>query len=152
MKKIELTIECPDCKGTGVYSGMGEGDGIAVVCYKCKGTGAYKYSYLYNDFTGRKEKEGIKRVYLKGYGYTLGLGKINFSNGIGEIDMDKEGVSYSEFLAGKLPTHRLNGGWCSYLPECKNKHNKDQCWERFITSQSTLTSNSADKTGSVTGK
>ena len=163
MKKIEMTIECPACGGTGIYSGMGEGEGVAVICYKCDGTGAYRYSYTYNDFTGRKEKNGVKRVYLKGSSYKLGLGKINFSNGIGEIDMDKEGISYSEFLTGGKPTHikklecpmladqgachdiegftdecnRLNGGWCSYLPKCKNQHNKDQCWERFITNKST---------------
>ena len=151
-----MKIECPYCKGTGVYVGMGEGNGTAVVCYRCKGSGAYNYSYSYKTFTGRKEKDGVKRVYLNGLGYRLGLGKINF-NGIGEIDMDKEGVSYSEFLAGKKPKHieklgcpmiadrnachkikgfvdecnKFNGGWIGYIPECKYRHNKDKCWERF---------------------
>jgi hypothetical protein len=156
MKKIEMTIECPSCKGTGVYTGMAEGGGAAVVCSKCNGTGAYKYSYSYNEFTGRKKREDVKRVYLRGMGYKIGLGKINF-DGIGEIDMDKEGVSYEEFLRGKMPTYikklgcpmladqsacheikgftkecdRLNGGWIGYIPECKYRDNKDKCWERF---------------------
>lgn len=156
MKKIEMTIECPHCGGTGIYAGMGEGDGTAVICYYCKGTGAYEYSYSYKDFTGRKERDGVKRVYLKGMGYKLGLGKINFTGG-GEIDMDKEGVSYSEFLDGKKPTHikklgcpmladqgachdikgftdeceRLHGGWVGYIANCKYRNNKDKCWERF---------------------
>jgi len=64
MKKIEMEIECPYCGGTGLLSGMGEGDGTAVVCHQCNGTGVFSYSYLYKDFTGRKTKEGVKRVYL----------------------------------------------------------------------------------------
>jgi hypothetical protein len=156
MKKIEMVIECPSCHGTGIYSGMGESEYTAVVCYKCDGTGKYNYVYRYEDFTGRKIDKGIKRVYLKGYGYKIGLGIINFS-GIGKIDMDKEGVSYDEFLNGKMPEHikklvcpmladqgachdkkgfvdecnKLNGGWLSYIPDCKNKCNFDECWKRF---------------------
>ena len=38
MKTIDMMIECPSCKGTGVYSGMGENKNVAVVCYKSKGT------------------------------------------------------------------------------------------------------------------
>lgn len=45
MKKIEMTIECPHCGGAGIYAGMAEGDGTAVVCNQCQGTGAYKYFY-----------------------------------------------------------------------------------------------------------
>ena len=156
MKKIEMKVECPSCKGTGLYNGMGEAKGVAVICYKCKGTGAFMYSYSYNDFTGRKLREDIKRVYLSGMGYGISLGKINF-NGIGEIDMDKEGISYPEFLNGKKPQHikklgcpmradqsachdingfvdecnKLNGGWISLITDCKNQHNKEQCWSRF---------------------
>jgi len=156
MKKIEMTIECPDCRGTGLYSGMGEGQGAAVICHKCKGTGAYFYSYSYKEFTERKKQKGIKRVYLAGGGYKIGLGKINFTS-IGEIDMDKEGISYSEFLAGKKPSHIkklgcpmlldqdachnkegfvkecniLNGGWFSQITTCKKYQNKEKCWLRF---------------------
>ena len=81
MKKIEMEIECPSCGGTGLYQGMGEGKGTAVICHSCEGSGSYMYSYSYNDFTGRKIKEGIQRVYLTGFGYKLGLGKINFAGG-----------------------------------------------------------------------
>jgi len=156
MKTIEMTIECPSCEGTGIYSGMGESKDVAVVCYKCEGTGAYKYKYNYNEFNGRKDKENIRRVYLSGYGYKIGLGKILF-DGIGEIDMDKEGVSYQEFLDGKSPEHiktlacpmvadqgachkikgftekcnELNGGWLNYIPRCRNQDRKNECWERF---------------------
>ena len=90
-------------------------------------------------------------------GYKIRLGKIDFSNGIGEIDMNKEGVSYTDFLAGKKPKHirklgcpmladqgacqeikgfvdkciELHGGWIGELTKCKNQNNKEQCWERF---------------------
>ena len=151
-----MVIECPSCKGTGLYSGMGESKNIAVICYRCDGTGAFNYSRSYNEFTGQKVKEGIERVYLKGTGYKLALGKVNF-DGVGEIDMDKEGVSYSEFLNGKKPTHikklecplltnqsacheikgftekcnSYNGGWIDLISKCKNQPNKLECWKRF---------------------
>lgn len=156
-KKIEMDIMCPACDGTGVYSGMGEAINVAVICYKCEGTGKFHYVYEYEDFIERKIRKGIDRVYLKGYGYKIGTGKINFDK-IGEIDMDEEGISYAEFLNGKMPTHikklacpmladqgachnikgfvdkceKLNGGWFSHIPSCKNRRNSDECWERFL--------------------
>jgi len=104
MGTIDMIIECPACEGTGVYSGVAERKNTAVICNRCDGTGKYHYVFTYNKFTGRKEKHDIDRVYLKNYGYVLSTGKINF-DGIGEIDMNKEGVSYQEFLDGKRPEH-----------------------------------------------
>ena len=175
MKKIELKIECPSCNGTGLYKGMGEGEGAAVICYKCNGTGCYSYSYSYNDFTDKKPIIGIGRVYLSGYGYRLGLGKINFSNGIGEIDMDKEGISYQEFfIEDKRPAHikrlacpmladqsachkipgfidrcnDLNGSWINFITGCKHYPLKHQCWKRFESAA--LNSQSGDiKKGAI---
>jgi hypothetical protein len=156
-KTIDLKIECPSCKGTGLYSGMGEGKGVAVICNNCKGTGKFNYKYTYKPFTGRKERKDVKRVYLSGLGYRIGLGKINFSNGIGEIDMDKEGVSYDEFINGKMPEHikklgcpmNADQGAChakkgfvntcnelglslgGLITNCKNQPNRLECWKRF---------------------
>lgn len=155
-KKIDMVIECPSCNGTGLYQGMAEGDEMAVICYKCNGTGAFHYVYHYTPFTGRKIKGGIQRVYKKGTQYKMGLGIIKF-DGIGEIDMDKEGVSYEEFLTGKMPKHitklecpmladqgachdipgfvdkcnDLNDGWIGYIPKCKHYSKKEECWKRF---------------------
>lgn len=155
-KKIKMDIQCPSCEGTGIYSGMGESKNTAVICHSCKGTGKYHYVYEYEDFTERKIKRGIDRVYLSGYGYGIRTGIINFLN-IGEIDMDKEGVSYSDFLSGKIPKHikklacpmladqgachnikgfvdkccELNDGWIGYIPDCKNRCNSNKCWKRF---------------------
>jgi hypothetical protein len=158
MEKIEIEIECPACEGTGLYQGLGEGKGTAVVCYKCNGSGKYLYLYSYNKFTGRKKKPDIERVYLSGYGYKIGLGKLLFGGEI-EIDMDNEGVSYDEFLAGKIPGHieelacpmladqsacqkingftdkcsDLNGSslWGCHIKGCRNYKNKKECWKRF---------------------
>ena len=159
METIRMNIECPSCSGTGLYVGMGEGKGTAVICHKCNGTGAFIYSYSYTIFKSRKVITNVKRVYLSGTGYRLGLGKINFLNGVGEIDMDKEGVSYNEFLNGEKPKHikkltcpmyveqakchsikgfideceRLNNGYIGNISSCKEykQQNILYCWDRF---------------------
>lgn len=159
---LEFEIECQACNGTGIYSGMGEGPGVALICKMCKGTGKSTYKFEYNNFTGRKKREDIERVYLKGYGYHLGLGKINFDN-VGEIDMTKEGVTYEEFLQGKMPNHiealacpmradqsachdvkgfvdecnKINGGFVSYIPSCSCS-DKKECWKRFKKGKSLI--------------
>jgi len=154
--KIDMMIECPYCAGTGIFSGMGEGENVAVICNKCKGTGQFHYAYDYNEFTGRKIKPGIERVYLDGYGYRIGTGIIKFDRNA-EVDMDKEGVSYDEFLSGKMPKHietlacpmmadqgacheikgfvnrcnELSGHYFSRITDCTYQRNKSLCWKRF---------------------
>jgi len=156
MKTIEMKIECQSCKGTGLYCGIAEGEGTAVICNKCNGSGAYNYKFKYNDFTGRNKTKSVKRVYLNGTQYKIGLGIINYS-GVGKVNMDKEGVSYDDFFSGAMPSHikqlgcpmmadqgachkingftdmcnDLNGGWLDLITSCKNKCNASQCWERF---------------------
>lgn len=55
-----ITIECPDCRGTGLYKGFMEGQGEAVICVRCSGSGAQELKY--NEFTGRKDKAGVTKV------------------------------------------------------------------------------------------
>lgn len=66
-------------------------------------------------------------------------------------------MSYNEFRLGKMPQHvkklacpmltdqsacycikgftakcnDLNGGYFSFIPDCKNQLNKEDCWKRF---------------------
>jgi hypothetical protein len=153
-KEITIEIECPSCSGTGIYMGMGEKEGASILCHTCKGTG--KSTYTYNPFTGRKIHDRASRVYLRGYGYCISTGITQFK-GVGPIDMSKEGVSYQEFLDGKMPTHieklacpmmtdqgachdkkgfvniceEKNGGWFSVLSSCKYQCKKGECWDRF---------------------
>lgn len=155
MKEIKLDIECQACDGTGVYQGMGERDGAGVVCHRCDGTGCFKYKFQYTPFTKRKLNGNISRVYLSGYGYCINTNPMTLSNGV-FVDLSKEGVEYEEFLNGKMPKHikhmacpmmadqgacheikgftakcaELNGGYVSYIPDCKCS-DKIGCWDRF---------------------
>jgi len=155
MKEIKLKIECQSCQGTGVYQGMAERDGAAVICHTCKGTGCQDYTFRYNDFEGRIKKRGVERVYLSGYGYCISPKPITLSNGT-FVDFPNEGVSYGDFLKGNMPKHikqmgcpmmadqgachnkkgfvdncgKLNGSYLSYIPSCKHG-NKMECWDRF---------------------
>ncbi len=159
MKKIEKDIQCKACEGTGLYVGVCERDGAAVICRECNGTGKYRYVFEYGEFTGRKRKEGVTRVYRDGYGYVISPGKVNFK-GIGMVDMDKEGVSYEEFEKGTMPGHikklacplladqcacysipgfvkeceRLHGGYIGRIDNCSYWDNRDECWKRFDAS------------------
>jgi len=158
MKKIEIDIQCQSCRGTGVYVGMSERDGAAVVCNTCNGTGKYHYKFEFEEFTGLQIRENVKRVYKQSYGYVIAPRKIRFENDE-LIDMEKEGVSYEDFNNGKMPEHIkqfvcpmladqgkcnniknfvteceiANGGslFGVLLSNCKNQSNKLKCWERF---------------------
>lgn len=79
-----ISQECPDCHGTGLYSGMCEAKGDAVVCITCEGKG-WIWHY-YTPFTGRRKKTGIKKIrYSNGYMMAAGVG------GFGEA------MTYAEF-------------------------------------------------------
>lgn len=159
MPKIKLKIECQECGGTGVYQGFAERDGAGVICNCCRGSGCEHYEFEYKKFKGRKKSDKIKRVFISGYGYCVGIKPVTLDNGI-FVDFSKEGVSYKEFLAGKMPEHikhfgcpmiadqgachgikgftdicnNLNGGFLQLISECKHK-NKIECWERFSGTQ-----------------
>ena len=68
---IEWVQECESCSGTGLYQGVAERDGAAVVCVTCKGTGRQHVKHEYNEFTGRKKAENVSRVYRTGAGIVL---------------------------------------------------------------------------------
>jgi len=111
----KITIECKSCSGTGLYQGMGERDGAAVVCSNCNGTGHVEFSY--NDFTGKKVLEGVTRVYQKGFGYCIGTKDIITDKG-DLIRFSKFGCTYEEWLNGKTPRH-IEDLQCPYL--CDNR-------------------------------
>lgn len=91
MKQWMLEHECGDCRGTGVYSGMCEAKGTAVICLGCDGSG--KAVSLYRPFTGLKRRKGIKTVYKsRGRFIVTGVGAI-----------PEKSVSYAAFLKGERP-------------------------------------------------
>jgi hypothetical protein len=86
----EVLAECHSCSGTGLYSGMCEPRGTAVVCLTCSGTGCEKIRYV--PFTSRKGKRGIKTVSnSRGSFIATGVGAVGNS------------ISYEEFSRGVLP-------------------------------------------------
>ncbi len=56
----DIKCECDECYGTGLYRGMCEGKGEAVVCIRCQGKG---WSTIrYREFTGRRKLNGVKSI------------------------------------------------------------------------------------------
>jgi len=58
----KLFCECTSCSGTGLYQGMCEGRGRAVVCITCYGTG--RESIVYKPFSGRRRLRGVQQIGL----------------------------------------------------------------------------------------
>lgn len=83
----EVDIVCEACKGTGLYRGMREGPGEAVICVRCHGSGKQTKEL----FDGRKIRGDVKVVRLSG-------GVCMFAGSPG-----KQTVTYEEFLNGQRP-------------------------------------------------
>jgi len=148
-KTIDILIECPACKGTGLYVGIAESDGVAVVCNQCKGKGSYRFHYEYNEFTGRKEMDNILRVYECNPGIGIGV------DGDRGIDLtDFGGMSYEDWLkngvfpAGSEMRRFVCPAWwyqitdyskkphwieCGFgrFSNCSYFGKKKECWKRF---------------------
>ena len=92
-KKATVKAECHACQGTGLYRGMAEKPGIAVVCLACKGTGCREFEYI--PFTSRNVRHDVKEVCLSRGTFILSCGPVGTS------------VTYAEFLGGKMPVARV---------------------------------------------
>lgn len=57
---MRINTACDSCGATGLYSGMCEGPGRAVVCLDCGGTGCQEIEY--RPYEGRKRKRGIRII------------------------------------------------------------------------------------------
>jgi len=91
-KIIEWTAECDPCKGTGIYVGVVERDGIGVVCSRCKGSGRVEHCVEYNTFVSRKKRTDVKQVIQTNPGIVCG--KLNNLTEFG-------GMPYSDWVEGK---------------------------------------------------
>ncbi len=67
---IRIKHQCESCDGTGLYVGMAERDGAAVVCSSCKGKGWQES--VFQPFTVRKKKPGVRRVFQVNVGIVIG--------------------------------------------------------------------------------
>jgi len=92
---IEYDERCKDCSGSGLYVGMTEKSGAAVVCYTCKGTGSHHIVTEYDDFVGRLPPTAkVLRVIQSNPG--IGIG-----NGNGHRIEDFGGMPYADWEKGE---------------------------------------------------
>lgn len=141
--KIEFDEQCSPCKGTGVYQGMGERDGYAVVCHICKGTGKHHFIHEYEEFTGRKEAAGITKIIESNPGICVGGDTLDFG-GISYSQWKTDGIfpSGSEMRQYVCPCwwyqsadYKKKPKWveCDLgaFSSCRNFPTKQLCWDRF---------------------
>jgi hypothetical protein len=85
-----IKIECNACDGTGLYSGIGESKGVAVLCLNCDGTGCD--ILLYKPFVKRRGRRDIKTVHVsRGMFVATGVGPVS------------ESITYAQFVKNKRP-------------------------------------------------
>lgn len=151
MRIIDLVVkrECSSCGGTGLYSGLAERDGAAVVCNICDGTGCEVVRVKGVEFIKRKRTRKVDRVYQVNPGICIGKGKDNQY----KLE-DFGGMTYDDWVKGKsFPVGSENRrftcpawwyqladydkkpqwkecGWGSFS-SCSSFCNKDKCWERW---------------------
>jgi hypothetical protein len=154
---IEGEVQCDSCKGTGLYRGVCERDGAAVVCVYCDGTGKTNVKHTYTKFDGRKKKDGVKRVYETACGTVITDKDITMDDGT-VVHFSKFGVSYKDWLDGKAPkpikelhcpymhtdqglqtddVNDLHKTRCEkylgfgYIRSCKCFDDKETCWKIY---------------------
>ena len=148
--KIEYDCQCDTCEGTGLYQGMGERDGFAVVCHRCEGTGKRHEVITYRDFNGQKRRKGVKQVLEVNPGIGAGVSE--------EHGLTLEsfgGIPYKDWVEGKpfplgsemraftCPAwwyqsadydKKPNWNWCRALggfSACSHFKTKELCWARW---------------------
>lgn len=87
--RTTIKTECPSCGGTGLYRGMAEPEGVAVVCLTCNGSGCKELTYT--PFTARKRRGDVREV-------KRSKGEFIFACG-----PRGDAISYQDFMNGKMP-------------------------------------------------
>jgi len=86
---ITVKSECGACRGTGIFRGLAEPEGIGVVCLDCHGAGCRALKYI--PFTSRKARNDVEFVRLSKGKFILSCGPAG------------ETISYKDFMNGMLP-------------------------------------------------
>ena len=153
---IEFDQECKSCKGTGLYVGIAERDGAAVVCNVCKGKGCHHVKIEYDDFLERNTHENVEQVYECNPGVVIGKGERGDKFKLSDFG----GMPYSNWLSGvsfspgmenrkftcpvwwyqnadysKKPNWIECVGAGSTFSKCPHFAEKDKCWERWDKEQ-----------------
>ena len=157
MKRTNNEIECQFCKGTGLdTSSRIAVEGAAFVCPYCKGTGKAQDTLFlnreYHSFEGRKEAEGVTRVFESSLGYVHAGKDITVGGRL--VHFSRYGCTYEEWKAGVKPTpveelycpnqYRYRGKGEEPIERCKNGYgvgclpynckffsDKAKCWEEW---------------------
>lgn len=144
---VSVDAECDSCKGAGLYVGMGERDGAAVVCSSCKGAGRRTLKLAWRDPGGLKRRDDVRRVWASGCGICIAPSAVS------------GGVSYQEWLDdpdsvrkpdAEMRSHSCPRQWwqsagaredepkpeefdCSWgsFSSCKRFANKSECWRKW---------------------
>lgn len=87
---VSLDVECDSCTGTGLYSGMCEGPGVAVVCLRCRGTG--RVELRVKTFERRRGRRDIKTVRRSAGSF--------IATGCGPVGRE---ITYKQFKKGEMP-------------------------------------------------
>jgi hypothetical protein len=152
MKKvIDVFYACQACKATGLYVGMAERDGAAVVCHTCNGSGKARHIFEYEEFESRKKRKDVEQVFQTNPGICIGTGKEK------QYKLsDFGGMPYGEWLESKpfkdgmenrkftcpawwyqgadykrKPDWKECGGPGCSFSNCSSFPNKAKCWERW---------------------
>lgn len=151
--RFEADAVCRACAGTGLYVGLGERDGAAVVCHVCKGGGCERITIDYEPFVRRAAREGVTRVYRANPGICIGE-----RAGVCGLE-DFGGMPFADWLDGKpwpaksedrahtcpawfwqTADYKRRPNWdeCDLgvrFSDCRHFAEKAKCWERFDREQ-----------------
>lgn len=148
--KIEYDCQCESCKSTGLYVGIAEREGFAVVCYHCRGTGKKHAIIEYDDFNGKGKRENVTRVLQVNPGIVAGVNPAK-----GATLESFGGMPYQDWLDGKpfpplsemrqftcpawwyqSANYKKKPSWHQCMiggtfHSCEHFATKEKCWERF---------------------
>lgn len=147
---ISYTCACSDCAASGLYQGMCERDGAAVVCRTCRGTGRREIHVSYLPFLGRRSADGVVRVYQVNPGIVVdGLGTVPGGCSREEWEQDQSAPAR---VGAEMRGHTCPAWWYQSAdykrkpawPECIGSRSfcdcphfpaKAGCWERWDREQ-----------------
>lgn len=89
-----IKTKCKSCGGTGLYRGLVEGNGVAVVCWSCGGLGYREEEYQEPDLN-LKVRQDTLVVVRDCFGYRFPSDDV--------VEFGFPHVTYKEFLNGELP-------------------------------------------------
>lgn len=157
---LDIEKACGSCDGTGLYVGMAEKAGAAVVCHTCKGTGKVTLKQKYPKFKGRKKREGVRRVFQTAGAYGIAAEDVTTEEGK-TFHFSRYGCTYEDWLKGATPrpiedlhcpyqhtnqhlqnrdhpAYKLYNERCNrdcmlgmYIPDCKLRPDMKACWRRY---------------------